>query len=184
MATGRNIFCCAARASRRDGFTLVELLIVVGIIMLLIGIAVPAIAMARRSAASVKCVSNLRQIANAFHQHAMADGGRMPDPFENKTSWEASLNPYMSAASAFVCPSDFEVAPAIGSSYDWRDTGKETTTLAGQFLTAVRRPDAILVFDALGGWHGKQKINAARLDGSVQSMDEKECFDDLVNPIR
>ncbi|HYO09957.1 MAG TPA: prepilin-type N-terminal cleavage/methylation domain-containing protein [Tepidisphaeraceae bacterium] len=63
---------------RRRAFTLVELLVVIGIIAVLMGVLLPALAGARRSAQSVRCAANLRSLGAAVVLYANENRGAVP----------------------------------------------------------------------------------------------------------
>ncbi|HEX8521552.1 MAG TPA: prepilin-type N-terminal cleavage/methylation domain-containing protein [Tepidisphaeraceae bacterium] len=67
---------CALR--ERRGFTLVELLVVLGIIAMLIALLAPAVSAARRAGNKAACSQNLRQIGVAIQVYAIENKGRLP----------------------------------------------------------------------------------------------------------
>jgi prepilin-type N-terminal cleavage/methylation domain-containing protein/prepilin-type processing-associated H-X9-DG protein len=73
---------------RRRAFTLVELLVVIGIISVLIAILLPALNKARQQAITVQCSSNLRQIGMAFTIHVEEYNGQLTPYLETPYSTE------------------------------------------------------------------------------------------------
>jgi len=92
------------------GFTLVELLVVISIIGLLAGLAVPAINGALKKAKSGACLANLRQIGLGLITYAAeGSGGTFPQSTGQDAAWATELGKYIntttqSKKSIFVCP--------------------------------------------------------------------------------
>ena len=92
---------------RTLGFTLVELLVVIGILTVLMAMLLPAMARARRQARSVACLSNVRQLGAAFQMYVNQNRGKSLIAYGTRDNiWTEVLKPYLQSGAVRVmyCP--------------------------------------------------------------------------------
>ena len=180
------------------GFTVVELLVVVAIMLILSGMLLPVIMQARERALQTVCASNQRQIIAATLLYTQDNDYRFPISTPTNPGWTASVSPYAADASIWHCPAalsakgiSYSVNPrlmgviAVGRFDDtrvvWSGDGFEDTTtghVASQF--GLAQPT---LRDAVGGIGFRHSETAlfVHLDGHVRPVKRGENLTTLLS---
>jgi prepilin-type N-terminal cleavage/methylation domain-containing protein len=119
---------------RTHAFTLVELLVVIGIIAILVSVLLPTLARARESANRTQCLSNLRQIAVFLNMYANVNRQQVPIGTSSGGAVGRDVAPACSSAPRSKATCGTRTTPSTTSGRH-REMKSAAPTLAGPVLT-------------------------------------------------
>lgn len=132
---------------RVDGFTLIEILVVLAIVAVLSAILLAAFGRVRENGRRTTCQSNLRQLNLALSQYLSDNDAVYPAA----DIWPVALLPYTKSPPIFECPTEANTAPS-----PWPRDYQSDYALDGEFLNKF----------ADLKWRGKDESSLAQIDQS------------------
>ncbi|MFM2170970.1 MAG: hypothetical protein RI957_1199 [Verrucomicrobiota bacterium] len=166
---------CPASYRCRHGFTLVEILVVVGIIVALAALIVPLSRSFIAKSRQASCLGNLRQIGIGIESYLQDHNDTMPNLEAGRQSrsddlpvMDNTLNEYLSSEDVFHCPEDKVHFKASGSSYLWNSTQSSRNKNRLVFFNVSGDSSRIPLVTDKEGWHpGETSVNILYADYSA-----------------
>jgi len=172
---------------KRRAFTLIELLMVIGIVVVLAALLLPTISRTKESGRSAVCLNNLHQIGIGLQLYVQENQNRMPTMFDrspipgttNRPSMDIVLFPHIGSTNVFECPSDRkQLFVKTGSSFGWNSMLNDQDADHLQLMTNTFPLHQIFVvfdkekFHILRG--EKRAMNYLYADGHIRNLMEMQ----------
>lgn len=148
------------REVRQRASTLVEILVVIGVMAVLLGVLLPAVLRARESSARLQCANNLKQIGLGFQSHHDALG-----IFPTAGQYGGSARVFSARGPAAGTAQDwgwaYQVLPFVGEGALWQhpDDGVVAGSAVKFYFCPTRRPPQVI--------EGRAMIDYAGISGST-----------------
>ena len=176
MLTSARTGVVRSKEFNRRGFTLVELLVVIGIIAVLISILLPTLGRARRAARATQCLSNVRQISTSFLLYIQENKSKFSPYFHHpQIEWMNQLMKYGMKDAVRLCPEAWDKNPFLnggnrlgGAFYAWGPDGAALTDpYTGVKKTGSYGMNGYLYRQAAGTYGGTGASSGSVLDENM-----------------
>lgn len=141
-----------------QAFSLLELLVVIGIISLVAALLLPALAKGKNAAKSIACVSNLRQISLALNIYIQDNrdrlpvcAGYLPSQMPKLTPITTTLFSNQKTNRVFACQADLSIFDRELTSYEWNFWLNGAPYSAPQWATIYTNEASVIVNTLFGG---------------------------------